>query len=251
MTKTTAVSSAPFDTIILLAQSPESETLAGLLRQHNPQIVILTPADKADLMALAPETLSRARIIGFLTPIVVPAAILEALGYGAYNIHPGPPSHPGWLPSHFAVYQGTSVFGATAHVMIEEIDAGPIVGIELFNVPVGTSVEELERLTFMRCARLIWRLAPALARDPTPLQELPLRWSGRRSTKAMVREACDIAGDVAADELERRIAGFGGGHSGVAPTVTLHGHTFRYVPPAANAADQDAIPAAAADKQVA
>ena len=104
----------------------------------------------------------------------------------------------------------------------------------------------------MQCARLLWRLAPALARDPAPLPELRVQWSGRRSTKAMVRAACDISADIGKDEVERRLAAFGDGHFGNVPTVTLHGHTFRYVPPEVPAADAPPlVPEAQADKQVA
>jgi hypothetical protein len=199
MTTIQAATSAAFDTLILLAQAPERGALAALFRQHNPQIAIVTPASRTELAAIPPATLARARILGFLTPVIVPGAVLAELGYGAYNIHPGPPSYPGWLPSYFAVHDQAATFGATAHVMIQEIDAGPIVGVELFAVPPGAGVEELDRLTYMRCAKLIWSLAPALARDPAPLPPLPLRWTGRRSTKAMVHAACSMPADIAAD----------------------------------------------------
>lgn len=221
-----------FDTIILLTGDAERAPLTALLREHNPELTILTPLSKPELKAIPAETLARARLIGFLTPIVVPETVLRGLGYGAYNVHPGPPNYPGWLPSHFAVYDGAPFFGATAHEMAAMVDAGPIIGVELFVVTPGTGVEELEKLAFMQCARLIWRFAAALARDPAPLPALPVQWSGRRSTKAMVRAACDIPADIGRDELERRLAAFGSGFDGVVPTVTLHGHTFRHVPPA-------------------
>jgi methionyl-tRNA formyltransferase len=220
-----------FDTIILLTEDAERDPLVALLHTHNPQLSVLTPHSKLELAAIPDATLARARIIGFLTPVVVPAEVLAALGHGAYNFHPGPPNYPGWLPSHFAVYDRAAFFGATAHEMVAQVDAGPIVGVELFGVPPGASVEEIDRLAFVQCARLIWRFAPALACDPAPLPVLPVQWSGRRSTKAMVREACDIPADITKDELERRLAAFGAGHFGDVPTVTLHGHTFRYVAP--------------------
>lgn len=175
-----------FDTIILLAELDERQALAGLLREHNPSVAMLMPEDNAALAAIPAATLAHARLIGFLTPVIVPARILGALGYGAYNFHPGPPNYPGWLPSHFAVYDRAAFFGATAHEMAAPVDSGPIVDIELFGVPRGMRVDELERLAFIECVRLAWRLAPALAADPKPLPHLPVEWSGRRSTKAML-----------------------------------------------------------------
>jgi len=175
---------AVFDTIILLAEANERNALAGLMREHNSSAAILTPEDTAALAAIPAATLARARLIGFLTPVIVPASILAALGYGAYNFHPGPPNYPGWLPSHFAIEDGAGFFGATAHEMAASVDSGPIVDLEMFGVPHGTGVAELERLAFIECVRLVWRLAPALAADPGPRPAMPVKWSGRRGTKA-------------------------------------------------------------------
>ena len=220
-----------FDTIILLAGEVEAQPVSGLLRQHNPQVTILTPRTRDELEAIAPETLRRARLIGFLTPIVVAKPVLDALGYGAYNFHPGPPEYPGWLPSLFAVYDRATAFGATAHHMAAQVDSGPIVGVERFALPADATVEYVERLAFIESVRLMWRFGPALAKDPAPLPALPVQWSGRRSTRAMLRGYCEITGDIARDELERRIAAFGHAPLGDGPTITMHGHTFRYVPP--------------------
>ena len=175
-----------FDTIILLTESGERQALAALLREHNRALAILCPKDAVELAAIPAATLARARLIGFLTPVIVPADVLAALGYGAYNFHPGPPNYPGWLPAHFAIHDGAVFFGATAHEMAAKVDSGPIVDIELFGVPRGLRVTELEGLAFVECARLAWRLAAALASDPKPLPHLPVRWSGRHSTKAML-----------------------------------------------------------------
>src|SRR5262249_49772193 len=144
--------------------------------------------------------------------------------------HPGPPQYPGWVPSHFAIYERAAEFGATAHVMVESVDAGPIVGVERFAIPPRATVTKLEELAFVATARLFWRLAPALAPRSGPLPVLPGRWSGRKSTRRSYSARCEIPPDIAADDLDRRIAAFGGGHFGIDLTVTLHGRRFRYVP---------------------
>jgi methionyl-tRNA formyltransferase len=46
---------------------------------------------------------------------------IARLGFGAFNFHPGPPSYPGWVPSHFALYERSTEFGATVHVMVEQV----------------------------------------------------------------------------------------------------------------------------------
>ena len=222
-----------FDTIVLLTGPVEEAVLASVLRHHNPQLTVRPVKSAAELEALEPALLRRARLVGFVTPVLVPACILQALGFGAYNFHPGPPHYPGWVPAHFAVYDEARYFGATAHVMVERVDAGPIVGVELFAIPPNAGVLRLQELAFAGLAQLFWRLAPALATQSAPLAELAVKWSGSKSTRRTYAAMCEIPAGIAKDELDRRIAVFGAGHCGVSPTITLHGHQFRYVAPEA------------------
>ena len=219
-----------FDTIILLTGPAEQRALVTVLSKHNPRLTVRPAETLAHLQAFEPALLRRARLIGFVTPTVVPEYILDELGYGAYNFHPGPPEYPGWVPSHFATYDGAKNFGATAHVMAAKVDAGPIVAVERFTVPPQASVLELEKLAFVETARLFWRLAPMLATQSKPLREISVQWSGRKSTRKMYRALCDIPPDIGEDELERRLRAFGAGHFDMHPTMTLHGHRFRYEP---------------------
>jgi methionyl-tRNA formyltransferase len=218
-----------FDTIILLTGPTEQPVLTSVLRNANPRLTVHAPATLADIDALPPDVLARARLIGFVTPVVVPKRILDGLGYGAYNFHPGPPHYPGWLPAHFAVYDQASEFGATVHVMIERVDAGPIVGVERFPIAPRIGVAELEQLAYVEVARLFWKLAPALATDGEPHETLPVQWSGRKSTRRMHARMCELSADVSEAELGRRIDAFGASYFGIKPTVTLHGHRFAYV----------------------
>jgi methionyl-tRNA formyltransferase len=223
-----------FDTIILLTGPVEAPVLAAVLRNHNPQLAICPVKSLAELEAFEPALLRHGRLIAFATSVLVPPRILVALGGGAYNFHPGPPHYPGWAPAHFAIYDKASYFGATAHVMIEQIDAGPIVGVELFGIPPQTSVLRLQELAFVELARLFWSLAPALATQSKPLAELPIKWSGTKSTRRMYAAMCDIPRNIAKDELERRIEVFGTNHYGIDLTITLHGQQFRYAAPDAD-----------------
>lgn len=226
-----------FDTIILLTDLAKDVALSALMRRHNPLLSVRRAGTLAELEAFSPPELARARLIGFLTPVVVPPHILDALGFGAYNFHPGPPNYPGWVPCHFATYDGVTKFGVTAHAMTARVDAGPIVGHDTFDVPPGTGVVKLEQTAAVHLAQLFWTLAQALATQAEPLTELPVRWSGRKTTRRLYASLCDIPVDITKDELDRRLNAFGAGHFGVMPTITLHGHRFRYeaVDPAAPA----------------
>jgi methionyl-tRNA formyltransferase len=219
------------DTIILLTGSVEEVALTGVLRRHNEDLTIYPVQTRDQLEALDPAVIQRARLIGFVTPVVVPARILNALGFGAYNFHPGPPDYPGWIPAHFAIYDKANTFGATVHRMAEQVDAGPIVDVESFDIPPGTTVTRLQEMAFTLVARMFWRLAPVLAIQSAALPEMPVKWTGTKSTSRMHKAMCDVAPDISRHELERRIEAFGAGDFGVDLTVTLHGHKFRYVAP--------------------
>jgi methionyl-tRNA formyltransferase len=220
-----------FDTIILLAGEAELSVLPRALRGHNPQLAVIPIRTPAGFDALDADLLRRARLIAFVTPVIVPAEILDRLGYGAFNFHPGPPSYPGWAPAHFALYHRATEFGATVHIMVEQVDAGPIIDVAQFPVPADASVFGLEGLAYAHLALLFWRLAKSLATDPLSPPALPIKWGAKKYSRRSYRTICDIPLDIAKDEFDRRIKVFGGNHFGIAPTIHLHGVEFRAVMP--------------------
>jgi methionyl-tRNA formyltransferase len=216
-----------FDTLILLTGPAERSMLPGVLLGHNPGLAIL-PVEHADeLAAIDAQVLRRARLVAFVTSVIVPPAILAQLGYGAFNFHPGPPSYPGWAPAHFALYEYAAEFGATMHVMVEKVDAGPIVAVETFPVPPDISVPGLEGMAYARLAFLFWRMARQLARDCEPPLELPIKWGKRKFYRSTFRAMCEIPPDIARAERDRRMRIFGGDQFGMALTVDLHGTESR------------------------
>jgi len=219
-----------FDTIILLAGEAEQAVMPRVLRAHNPQLTVIPVATAANLAAVSCDVLERARLIAFVTPEIVSKGVLSRLGFGALNFHPGPPGYPGWAPSHFALYERAQQFGATAHIMVEQVDAGPIVDVALFPIPDDISVLGLEGLAYAHLAQLFWRMAKSLATDPQLPPALPVSWGSRKYSRRAYRAICEIPLDIPKDELDRRIRVFGGNHFGICPTIKLHGIEFRAVP---------------------
>ena len=214
-----------FDTIILLGSALERAAFMTVLSTHNPDLTIIPVETLADLNALEPDTLAGARLIAFVTGVIVPAHMLDQLGFGAYNFHPGPPAYPGFAPAHFALSRRASEFGATAHLMAARVDEGPIVGVEMFSIPPGASVASLEGMAYARLAHLFWSLANRLATCGEPLPPLPLSWSGKKTTRRDYAAMC--VADIGKDEPDRRIEWFGGQRSGMTPAMHLHDVEFR------------------------
>jgi methionyl-tRNA formyltransferase len=218
-----------FDTVILLTGAAERAVFPPVLLGHNPILTVMPVETSAELAALSPDLLRRARLVAFVTPVIVPQTVLAQLGYGAFNFHPGPPGYPGWAPAHFALYDQATEFGATAHVMVEQVDAGPIVDVEMFAIPAGISVLGLEGMAYARLAHLFWRMAKWLALNPESPPALPLRWGEKKYFRSSYRAMCEIPLDIPKDEFDRRIRIFGGNHFGISPTINLHGIAFRAV----------------------
>jgi hypothetical protein len=219
-----------FDTIILMA-GPAERSLAGVFRKHRPDLNVILISTQAELAGISPDILARARLIGFVTPVVVPADVLDRLGYGAYNFHPGPPRYPGWAPAHFALYARETEFGATVHEMVAKVDAGPILDVSLFPIPEGTSVTALEGMAYARLALMFWRMSAALSHAAAPLFTTGTGWGTKKYTRRDYQAMCDIPLDITEAELARRMEIFGAHHFGIAPTIKLHGIAFRALPP--------------------
>jgi methionyl-tRNA formyltransferase len=227
-----------FDTIILLTGPIERAALPAALLGHNPNLTVLTVESADELTALSGNVLRRARLVAFVSPVIVPKSILDQLGYGAFNFHPGPPSYPGWAPAHFALYDQASEFGATVHFMVERVDAGPIIEVAPFAIPPQISVLGLEGLAYAHLAFLFWRLAGRLASDPAPPSTLPIEWGVRKNSRNNYRTMCEIPLEISKSEFDRRMRVFGGNHFGIAPTINLHGIEFRAVMPPAVEAEE-------------
>lgn len=237
-------------TIILLAGSHDQQlALTELLRAHNPGLSFRHAVTLGELEAIEPEVLHTARLVGFTTGVIVPPHILDALGHGAYNFHPGCPDYPGWAPAHFALYDYAKSFGATAHVMNARVDCGAIVGVESFDIPDGVDVRGLEQMAFVRLAYLFWRMSHDIACESDPLPVLPLTWRGIKSTRQMYAAMCDMPADIGPREMKRRIRAFHDDFRGIPLTVTLHGMRFTLTgtaPPEPVAATVEAPPMALA-----
>ena len=216
-----------FDTIILVTGDAEQPALSAALLGHNPRLVIRPITAVEQLAALDGVVLARSRLLAFATPMIVPAQVLDGLGFGAYNFHPGPPRYPGWAPAHFALYERATEFGATAHVMVAKVDAGPIVSVVRFPIPPQIDAAGLEGLAYAHLAQLFWNLADPLACASAPLPVTDIKWNARKYSRQAYRAICDIPLDIDKEELELRLRVFGANHFGIAPTIRLHGVAFK------------------------
>ena len=212
--------------IVLLTGAREAPHLAAFLKRHNPALTVTHVENRDELVCACYPSRPAARLIAFCTSTVVPPDILETFAGRGYNFHPGPPTYPGRHPASFAIYEDARRFGVTAHEMLRQVDAGPIVGVEWFDMPPAPRLSELERLSFDAAVRLFMRLGPQLATSPVPLPRIDEQWSGWKSRQTDFDTMCALPLDIGADELDRRVRAFADGLPGTL-YVTLHGRRFR------------------------
>jgi folate-dependent phosphoribosylglycinamide formyltransferase PurN len=210
--------------ILLLTEQIEAEGLKAILRRHSPSISITHVGTRVDLESVVARGLAGKRLIGFCTPVIVSKAILDALDGPAYNFHPGPPDYPGLYPACFAINSRADQFGVTAHEMWENVDEGPIVGVDRQKISLDIDRMHLETLSHAMIIQLFERLAPALVGD-TPLPPVDEHWSGTVTRQADFEAICEVASDISLEDLELRYRAVGQGpeHS---LNVKLHGVRF-------------------------
>lgn len=212
--------------IVLLTGEREAPHLAGHLRGFAPALAVRPAATRAELDALFAAPVPGRRLIAFATNVVVPGRYLAACEHGAYNFHPGPPSYPGVYPESFAVWEGAVRFGATAHRMLKQVDSGPIVASEWFDVPPDCGRMHLATLAFEALVRVFASLSERLACRDEELPENGETWSGPVRLRSAFDAMCRVEPGISETEYRRRYRAFGEGpfqdmH------VILHGHRFK------------------------
>jgi methionyl-tRNA formyltransferase len=98
-------------------------------------------------------------LINILSPIIIPAGILDLFSDRALNLHTGPlPNYAGMHVHQWGIRNGETSFSATIHQMESEVDTGNIVavshfkinpndtGLSLFNKVINSGVKLLHKV---------------------------------------------------------------------------------------------------------
>ncbi|HZT89959.1 MAG TPA: formyltransferase family protein [Stellaceae bacterium] len=214
--------------LLLLTGSTEAAVLAPHLSQHNPECAIAPAETLAALeRALDRGDPARTRLVAFCTAVIVPARILDRLGGGAYNFHPGPPTYPGRYPACWGSYEGATRFGATLHEMRARVDEGPIVAVEWFDVTPPIGHDALSERALRATVDLFRRYAPRLVAEAALPTDARLAWSGRKWRLSDYEAMCRLPPDIDAAEFARRRRAFAE-MPDARLTIELHGTCFTW-----------------------
>jgi hypothetical protein len=209
---------------VIFLTSPELKFLGQLANCLGPRVQI-EPVYDLETLVSAPVD-HNTSLISFGSGVIVPTDVLARFSKPAYNIHAASPEFPGRDPHHHAIYRQASTYGATLHVMTASVDAGPIVGVELFSIAARTAPADLLEQANDAGLRLI-RLFGAQLLETKPLPALEgVHWGSVKTRRSDLRRYCALTPLITAEEFTRRYEAFDGEKYDNL-TVDLHGRTFR------------------------
>jgi methionyl-tRNA formyltransferase len=198
------------ESIIVISPKGFHDDIAQTLRAAQPNLRVYCVDSLVGLMLLDKDLPKGSRMISFLNHIIVPAFTLKKMKFGAINFHPGPPGYPGYAPYSFALYEGAQHHGITVHEMVEKVDAGRILAVDVFSIEAQYKQAQLVDLCIERSKKLLIKLAPILVREALA-PYLEASWGSHKFTRAQFGQYCELPADISKDELRRRIRAFGAG----------------------------------------
>lgn len=144
-----------------------------------PSLQILSANSNSELKRAVSNSKYPRHLFGFMTSVYVPERHLSKLAK-AYNLHPGPPSRPGFRPTHFAVLEGDKTYGVTLHEMAAKIDTGPILATRQFGIEDLETVSALEERVYIEALALVQDYLPVILGMKEPTSYLGEDWSRRK-----------------------------------------------------------------------
>jgi methionyl-tRNA formyltransferase len=142
--------------------------------------------------------------LSYMSPWVIPERILRETKKWAINFHPGPPEYPGIGCTNFALYEGASEYGVTAHLMERQVDSGRIIGVRRFPIEANETVYSLTEKSYRALVQLFQGImSPILAQDTFPkCHEV---WKRHPFTRQELEALCRVQVDMPQEEVRRRI----------------------------------------------
>ncbi len=167
-------------------------------------------------------------IISYISPWIVPKAILNKTIRWNINFHPGPPEYPGIGCFNFAIYDSANKFGVTAHNMESKVDTGEILGVRRFSMTKEETVKSLSKKTYSALLLLYKDIINYLEKNNSLPQSDEI-WKRKPYKRSELEDLATIKPDMSEEEIKKRIrATYFQGKP--APFVKLFNHKFEFNP---------------------
>ena len=167
-------------------------------------------------------------LISYISPWIVPKAVLDKTKGWSINFHPGPPEYPGIGCFNFAIFDSAKQFGVTAHIMESKVDTGKIIGVKRFSMAEKETVESLSLKTYSALLSLYKNIISFVVNNNS-LPESSETWKRKPYKRSELEDLAIIKTDMSKKEINKRIrATYYCGKP--APFVEIAGHRFEYNP---------------------
>jgi methionyl-tRNA formyltransferase len=143
-------------------------------------------------------------LISYLSPWIIPGAILNKAKMGCINFHPGSPKYPGIGCFNFAIYNGDKKYGVVAHIMEEKVDSGRIIGAKFFPLSVSDSVYSLSVKSYAFMFKLFCEVMDYIFK----FKEFPNcreTWKRKPYKRSELENLCRVNFNMSKKEIENRI----------------------------------------------
>jgi methionyl-tRNA formyltransferase len=107
-------------------------------------------------------------LVSYINGLILKPHHLERAHYGAINIHPAPPEHPGlfgFLCQPVICRSVRTHHGVTVHEMDEEIDHGPIYRVRRWEVDEDATIQSVLDRSVAECLEIFEEVAEELGRS--------------------------------------------------------------------------------------
>jgi methionyl-tRNA formyltransferase len=173
-------------------------------------------------------------IFCFRSYFVLPAAVIAQAAIAAINFHPAPTEYPGSGCLNWALYDGATQYGVTAHIMNAAVDNGPIVECRRFPILPQDNVTTLLARAHQKTFDLIVDVTTGLALGGGEFLAAKLaaaageRWCGKARRMSEIDRLQVVDVQCTKAELERVIRATS--TPAFPPKIQLHGYTFVLAP---------------------
>jgi methionyl-tRNA formyltransferase len=165
-------------------------------------------------------------LISFGSGTVIPERIVNDKNFMSLNIHAGSPEYPGRDPHHFAIYNNAKQYGATLHLMHEKVDSGPIIDIEIFNVPKNITPDRLLGLANKAGWKILKRFFKKISEENKVNFLKSAKWGKNKTTRKMFYELCNIPLNITEEEFKKRLVATSSKNYNNL-FIDIYGHRFR------------------------
>jgi methionyl-tRNA formyltransferase len=220
------------EVLLLARENCQYSTNIAELLESDSRISLTSHMTRKFLETLPPDILGWQGdyILSFRNTAIVPQSLLDQSTLAAVNFHPGPVAYPGSGAGSWALLEGATSFGVTAHLMAEKVDSGPVIAASDFPISSAENSVSLLKKTHETLHALALEVIPELLStgeayiEKSLLAHERLRWANTRRRMATLNSLRLVPADVSPERLHLLVRAL---HTEEFPLRMIHhGHEF-------------------------